>query len=60
MISEQDRQRAEKNFKQEERAREGREAMAEYEAQGRAIHERTARLKALRLSKEAEARNSKA
>jgi len=57
MISNQARQRAEKNFKREERAREGREAMAEYEAQARATREKTARLKALRLAKEAEARN---
>jgi len=47
------RQRAEKSFKKEERARDGREAMSEYEAQTRAIREKTERLKALRLAKEA-------
>jgi hypothetical protein len=39
-----------KSFKQEERARDGRKAMTEYEAQARAIREKTARLKALRLA----------
>ena len=47
------RQRAEKSFKKEERARDGREAMSEYEAQTQAIREKTERLKALRLAKEA-------
>jgi hypothetical protein len=60
MISDQARQRAEKSFRQEERAREGRQAMAEYEARARAVREKTARLKALRLAKEAEARKSSA
>jgi hypothetical protein len=60
MISEQARQRAEKSFRQQERAREGREAMAEYEAQARTTREKIARLKALRLAKEAETRNSSA
>jgi hypothetical protein len=32
-------------------------AMPEYEAEARAIREKTARLKALRLAKEAQARN---
>jgi hypothetical protein len=58
MISDQARQRAEKSFRQQERAREGREAMAEYEAQARATRKKTARLKALRLAKEAETQNS--
>jgi hypothetical protein len=40
-------------FKKEERAREGAEAMLEYEAEGRAVREKTARLKALRLAVEA-------
>ena len=48
MNSDQDRQQAEKNFRQEKRARDGREATAEYEA--RAIREKTERLKALRLA----------
>jgi hypothetical protein len=39
--SDQDRQRAEKLFKKEERARDGREAMTEYEAGARARKDRT-------------------
>jgi hypothetical protein len=58
MISDQDQQRAEKRFKQEERARDGRKAMTEYEALALATREKTGRLKALRLAKEAEAQNS--
>jgi hypothetical protein len=54
MTLDQARQRAERNFKREERAQDGRNAMAEYETQARAIRENTARLKALRLAKEAE------
>jgi hypothetical protein len=46
-------ERAEASFKKEERAREGAKAMREYEAEGRAVLEKTARLKALRLAKEA-------
>jgi hypothetical protein len=53
MTSDQDRQRAEKSFKKEERARDGRKAMTEYEARARVIREKTACLKALRLAKEA-------
>jgi hypothetical protein len=45
--------RAEKAFKQEERARDGRAAMAEYEANARAIRVKTARLRALRLARDA-------
>ena len=45
--------RAEASFKKEERAREGAKAMREYEAESRAVLEKTARLKALRLAKEA-------
>jgi hypothetical protein len=55
MNSDQARQRAEKRFKQEERARDGQKAMIEYEVQARATREKTARLKALRLAKEAQA-----
>jgi hypothetical protein len=55
MISDQDQQRAEKRFKQEERARDGRKAMTEYETQLRATRAKTERLKALRLAKEAQA-----
>jgi hypothetical protein len=49
--------RAEARFKQEERALDGRKAMTEYEAQVLAIREKTARLRALRLAKEAQAQN---
>jgi len=55
MTSDQARQRAEKSFKQEERARDARQAMTEYEAQARAVREKTTRLKALRLAKQAQA-----
>jgi hypothetical protein len=55
-----DRQRAEKRFKQEERAKDGRKAMTEYEIQGRATREKTERLKALRLAKEAQAQTEAA
>jgi len=47
------RSRAEATFKKEERAKEGAKAMSEYLANGQAIREKTARLKALRLAKEA-------
>jgi hypothetical protein len=53
--SDQDRQRAEKIFKKEERARDGREAMTEYQAGARATREKTVRLKALRLDRNARA-----
>ena len=54
MISDLDQQRAEKHFKQEERARDGRKAMTEYETQARATRAKTERLKALRLAQEAQ------
>ena len=48
------RARAEASFKRkEEQARQGATAWAEYEAQRRAVAERTERLRALRLAKEA-------
>ena len=50
MTPDQARQRAEKSFRQEERARDAREAMAEYEAQAIAIRKKTTHLKALRCS----------
>jgi hypothetical protein len=59
MISDHDQQRAEKRFKQEERARDGRKAMAEYEVQARATRAKTERLKALRLAKEANRHETK-
>ena len=49
--------RADARFKQQERALDGRKAMTEYEAQVLAIREKTARLKALRLAKQAQAQN---
>jgi hypothetical protein len=46
------RARAEANFKKAERAKDGAKAMMEYQADSRAIREKMARLKALRLAKE--------
>jgi hypothetical protein len=51
--SDEARARAEANFKKEERAKEGTKAMMEYQANGRMVREKTQRLKALRLAKEA-------
>ena len=48
------KRRAEARFRQEARALDGRKAMTEYEAQVLAIREKTARLRALRLAKEAQ------
>jgi uncharacterized protein YjbJ (UPF0337 family) len=45
--------RIEARFKREERAQEGAQAMLEYVAEGRAVREKTARLRALRLAAEA-------
>jgi hypothetical protein len=45
--------RAEASFRKEERAREGAKAMRDYEAESRAVREKTARLRSLRLAKEA-------
>jgi hypothetical protein len=45
MNSDKARERAEKSFKKEERAQDGRKAMIEYESQARATREKTARLK---------------
>ena len=52
--SNQARQRAERSFKKEQRAQDGRAAVTEYEAEARATREKTERLKALRLAREAE------
>jgi hypothetical protein len=57
VTSDQARQRAEKIFKKEERPREGSAAMLEYQAEAIASREKTARLKVLRLAKEAQARS---
>jgi hypothetical protein len=45
--------RAEASFRKEERAKEGAKAMMEYQANSRMTREKTERLKALRLAKEA-------
>ena len=47
------RVRAEASFRKEERAKEGAKAMMEYQATSRMVREKTERLKALRLAKEA-------
>jgi hypothetical protein len=47
------RARAEASFRKEERAKEGVKAVMEYHANSRMVREKTARLKALRLAKEA-------
>ena len=60
MNSDQPRQRAKRTFKQQARARHGRNAITEYEAQALATREKTARLRALRLAKEAQAQNEDA
>ena len=57
MNSDKARERAEKIFKKEQRAQDGRKAMIEYEAEALATREKTARLKALRLAKEAMVRS---
>jgi hypothetical protein len=57
MNSDQARQRAEKSFKKEERAQDAQKAMTEYECQALATREKTARLKELRLAREAETRS---
>jgi hypothetical protein len=52
--SQQTHDRAEKLFnKKEEQQREGRKAMAEYEAAQQAMREKTAKLRALRLARDA-------
>jgi hypothetical protein len=50
--------RAEAMFKKEQRQRDGQQAMAEYEAERRATHEKTARLRALRLARDAAAKQA--
>ena len=53
MNSDEARARAETAFKKEQQAGEGAQAWLEYEAKARAMQENTARLRALRLAKEA-------
>ena len=45
--------RASANLKKEERAKDGKKAVGDYEADARAVRAKTERLKALRLAKEA-------
>ena len=47
------RSRAEASFRKEERAKDGAKAMMEYQAQGRFVRDKMAKLRALRLAKEA-------
>jgi hypothetical protein len=47
------RAKAEASFKKEERAKEGAKAMLEYQTNSRMIREKTERLRALRLAKQA-------
>jgi hypothetical protein len=59
--SEAARHRAEASFKKKElQVREGAKAVADYEAVGRAVEKKTARLKALRLAKEEAGRQAAA
>ena len=53
------RAKAEASFKNEERAREGAQAMLEYLANSRDVRENMAKLKALRLAKEAAGETAK-
>jgi hypothetical protein len=59
LTSDKDRQRAEKTFKRQEPGRHRRKALIEYEIHAVATREKTERLKALRLAKEAETQKSK-
>jgi len=58
VIADHARRQRKKSFKHEQRARISQKAMGDYEAEARATREKTARLKALWLAKEAQARNS--
>ena len=57
MNLDQAQQRAERIFKKEERAQDGRKAVTEYEARALATCEKIERLKALRLAKESDVRS---
>jgi hypothetical protein len=54
------RARAEALFKKEEQRREGEQAMAEYQAERLATLEKTARLRALRLARDAAVKDAAA
>ena len=58
--SEEVRRRADASFKKKEQVREGAKAVADYEANARAVEKNTARLRALRLAKEEGARQAAA
>jgi len=51
--------RAEASFRKEERAKDGAMAMTEYQANIRLVREKTERLRALRLAKEATDRSTR-
>jgi hypothetical protein len=51
--TDQTHRRAEALFKKEQRSRESEQAMAEYQAELHAMREKTARLRALRLARDA-------
>ena len=53
LTDDKERKAAEAQFKKEERASEGAKAMSEYKAAHEAERDKTSRLKALRLAKEA-------
>jgi hypothetical protein len=53
------RRRAETLFKKEQQLREAQQATAEYQAQLRVMREKTARLRALRLARDAANNNKK-
>jgi hypothetical protein len=53
MNSDQAHDRAEALFRKEQRFREGQQAMTDYQAELRAMREKTARLRALRLARDA-------
>src|SRR5262249_37268824 len=53
MDTDEARRRAQTLFKKEQQLREGQQAMAEYQAQLNAMREKTARLRALRLARDA-------
>ena len=59
MHSDEALRRAQALFKKEQQAREGQQAMAEYQAELHMMREKTARLRALRLARDAVNNNKK-
>jgi hypothetical protein len=55
--SDEARARAEASFKKKDRAKDGANPMTEYQANSRVVRDKTARLRALRLAKEAADKN---